>query len=569
MLLATGMLIVFLPQLRAQNAGIGTGTPHASAQLDITAPGKGILIPRMRTSSVTGIASPAKGLTVYDSTKNKLLINIGTAVVPFWQNAAASWSLTGNTGTNTAVNFMGTTDNQPLLFKIQNRWSGFIDSASNSTYLGWLSGRDSSGNPANTAFGAHALQTDIKATGFNTALGNSALSLNSTGYYNTAVGQGAMYKNQSGARNTAIGRGALFTSNKGFENTAVGYFALYHAWTAPRGITPSYNTAIGTNSFWQNSSGRFNTVNGYYALYTQTQGDGNTATGIRTMYTMWTGNYNTTEGRNSMFYSYSGDYNTILGADALYSVTNTAERFSTYQNTSVGYRCLATTRESDGNTAFGYNAGSAYNNGYYNCFIGSETDAANANLYNTIALGHATTVSLANVMRVGNPATSSIGGPVGWSTLSDRRAKKNIKENIPGLSFILKLRPVTYNINTAAIETIERGNAQQSAATAHDTSRLMAEACKARERIVYTGFIAQEVEQAAKSINYDFNGVDAPQTNQQLYALRYEAFVMPLVKSIQELSVQNNQLTSSSAVLKTEYQKIQERLDALDKKLKR
>jgi hypothetical protein len=48
-----------------------------------------------------------------------------------------------------------------------------------------------------------------------------------------------------------------------------------------------------------------------------------------------------------------------------------------------------------------------------------------------------------------------------------------------------------------------------------------------------TGFIAQEVEQAANEIEYDFSGVDAPK-NDDLYGLRYVEFVVPLVKAVQE-----------------------------------
>jgi len=43
----------------AQNVGIGTTTPHASAKLDITATNAGLLIPRLTTAQRTGIASSA------------------------------------------------------------------------------------------------------------------------------------------------------------------------------------------------------------------------------------------------------------------------------------------------------------------------------------------------------------------------------------------------------------------------------------------------------------------------------------------------------------------------------
>src|SRR5205085_6274713 len=50
----------------------------------------------------------------------------------------------------------------------------------------------------------------------------------------------------------------------------------------------------------------------------------------------------------------------------------------------------------------------------------------------------------------------------------------------------------------------------------------------------YTGFVAQEVEQAAKKLGYDFSGVDVPKEKDGLYGLRYEELVVPLVKAVQE-----------------------------------
>ena len=48
-----------------------------------------------------------------------------------------------------------------------------------------------------------------------------------------------------------------------------------------------------------------------------------------------------------------------------------------------------------------------------------------------------------------------------------------------------------------------------------------------------TGFFAQDVEEAAKAINYSFNGVYNPK-NGGLLSLDYSAFVVPLVKAVQE-----------------------------------
>ena len=60
--------------------------------------------------------------------------------------------------------------------------------------------------------------------------------------------------------------------------------------------------------------------------------------------------------------------------------------------------------------------------------------------------------------------------------------------------------------------------------------------------IRYSGFVAQEVEEAAELSNYVFSGVDKPEREEGLYGLRYAEFVVPLVKAVQELAVENDQL---------------------------
>jgi hypothetical protein len=52
----------------AQNIGIGTTTPNASALLDISSSSKGLLIPRMSAAQMNAIASPAPGLVIYNTT---------------------------------------------------------------------------------------------------------------------------------------------------------------------------------------------------------------------------------------------------------------------------------------------------------------------------------------------------------------------------------------------------------------------------------------------------------------------------------------------------------------------
>ncbi len=87
-----------------------------------------------------------------------------------------------------------------------------------------------------------------------------------------------------------------------------------------------------------------------------------------------------------------------------------------------------------------------------------------------------------------------------------------------------------------------------------------------------SGFLAQEVEQSGKELKYDFSGVDKPKTDGGLYSLRYSEFVVPLVKSVQELNakVQSQQAemyqmqmkyANELEILKAELERLKGRLD--------
>src|SRR6185369_5676913 len=112
-LLFTGMLT------SAQNIGINVdgSSPNANAMLDIKSGNKGLLIPRM-DSNARKLIPDTKGMLVYDTTTSSFWFNTGSS----WQNLATGvgWSLNGNSGTNGATNFIGTTDNTSLKIKVNN-----------------------------------------------------------------------------------------------------------------------------------------------------------------------------------------------------------------------------------------------------------------------------------------------------------------------------------------------------------------------------------------------------------------------------------------------------------------
>lgn len=379
---------------------------------------------------------------------------------------------------------------------------------------------------------------------YNNFFGTDAGKSNTSGIYNTAIGFSALYTNTSGDFNTATGDGAMFSNTTGYYNTSNGYYALGY------NISGDYNTASGFEALIHNTNS-YNTATGAYALVTNTTGYDNTATGVSALYHNTSGTSNTANGLNALQGNTTGVDNTASGTDAL-NKNNTGN-----YNTGVGTSTLFNTTASDGNTAIGYNAGDTYNNGYYNVFVGANTDVNGADYYNDIAIGQGTVCTDVSQARLGNSSTTSIGGYADWTNISDGRVKKNIKQNVPGLAFINKLQPITYNLDLDAADKIIQYQRKDSTGKVMPLSSLEKTARAAKEKILYTGFVAQDVEKVAKNLNYDFSGVDAAKNDKSLYGLRYGSFVVPLVKAVQELSKMNDEKDSEINNLETRLSKLE------------
>jgi len=184
----------------------------------------------------------------------------------------------------------------------------------------------------------------------------------------------------------------------------------------------------------------------------------------------------------------------------------------------------------------GYHAGFANNLGWNNTLIGADCNTNANGIFNSVAIGQGVTITANNQARIGNSSTSSIGGYSNWTNISDGRFKKNIREDVKGLAFIMKLRPVTYQLDVTSLST--RLNESSESRKAPGMEIAMTE----KESMIQSGFIAQEVEQAAAETGYDFSGVDKPKNEDDLYGLRYAEFVVPLVKAVQELEQQVKEL---------------------------
>ncbi|THU37046.1 hypothetical protein FAM09_19010 [Niastella caeni] len=300
---------------------------------------------------------------------------------------------------------------------------------------------------------------------------------------------------------------------------------------------------VGKNTFWGYESGTFTPA---YRL--DTPGICNTGTGNLSLHYNNNGSYNTAAGDKAMMRNRSGNFNTATGANALH--------YNTTGNTNVANGSGALYVNSTGslNTAVGGLA--LYNNrtGSYNTGIGYNTSLTRDSFSNATAIGYGAIVNASNKVRIGNSAVTSIEGPVAFSVVSDGRFKYSVKEDVKGLDFILQLRPVTYQFDVKRFNTQyslsgianENGNGNYALQTAYD------EASSIRR----SGFIAQEVEKAAVASGYNFSGVVQPKTAQEHYSLSYEAFVVPLVKAVQELSEKNKKLEQEIAEIKQLLQKL-------------
>jgi hypothetical protein len=251
----------------------------------------------------------------------------------------------------------------------------------------------------------------------------------------------------------------------------------------------------GAGANQDNSSNRYSVFIGYQAGYSNTTGYDNTASGFDALYSNTTGSGNTASGTYALYYNTTGNYNTASGSWALRSNT------TGNNNTASGTNALYSNTTGNNNTAMGYLAGSTLTTGSNNILIGYNAQPSSATVSDEVTIGNSN-----------NNSYRMYAGA--WTVASDARYKHDITDLPYGLDFILKLRPRQYVYNNSI------------------------------DNKITMGFIAQEVQEVMKNYNIEdkFNLVKI--IEKDYLGLNTTEIIPVLVKAVQELSVENEELKS-------------------------
>jgi hypothetical protein len=231
-------------------------------------------------------------------------------------------------------------------------------------------------------------------------------------------------------------------------------------------------------------------------------------------------------------------------------------------NTAIGNAALNINVSGVGNTAIGKSALITNDLGSNNSALGRLADVSTGSLTNATAIGFNATVNASNKVRIGSVAVTVIEGQVAYTFPSDARFKFNIKENVPGLDFIKKLKPVTYNFDTKKFDEHLNQN-RKSETLETDYSKSTA--------LIHTGFLAQDIEKICADLGYDFDGLHIPDPSNPTdnYSVAYSQFIMPIVKAVQEqqeiIETQKTELEQLKSELE-KYKMLEERIKALEQK---
>jgi hypothetical protein len=353
---------------------------------------------------------------------------------------------------------------------------------------------------------ANALAATSGGTGLSAAgTAGNVLTSNGTTWTSAAAAAAAAGSTTQVQYNNA---GALAGStNLTFDGTSLTVNGI----KAGRGLNAvSTNTAVGSGALASSTgSAGFSTAFGYTALAAATSGGSNTAVGNGALLRLNTGSYNTAIGNSSGGYVTSGTDNTFVGEASGFSMS------TGINNTAVGSNALNPNITGSNNVAIGKN--SSLNSGDNNTCVGFQTGGSTGS--NVTCLGYlaaCSTSSVSNEITLGNSSVTVVRYYGTLTSVSDARDKTNIQPLRPGLNFINRLNPVSFDWNM------------------RDGGKV---------GIADTGFIAQDL-QSCQSLTQEFVPGLVYTENPDKLEASYGKLIPVLVKAIQELTARVAELES-------------------------
>lgn len=328
-------------------------------------------------------------LVLFTFCYTRFRVDVSPAMSPAWQ-------LLGNAGTVDGTNFLGTTDNTPLSFRVNNIVAGRLDASTGNTYFGPSSALSNPSGVANTFIGYHT--NDQTTTGFsNTSIGYDAGSKNVSGAYNVHVGYKAGFNSTTGDHNITIGDNVDVANLTGDKQLNIAN--SFYGKSINNANTASF--AINTNTINATFQIQSANTNSTSATYNQLNFNGGSTPlqifGVRNDGYIYSGlsNGNLTIGLNS---GYANTSNTFVGVGIAQNITttdgSTAFGYLAFHNAtgandcaSFGRVCMYNNTNGVDNNGFGDGALFSNQTGSRNCAFGR--DALNATLgnYNT-GIGH-------------------------------------------------------------------------------------------------------------------------------------------------------------------------------------
>ncbi len=421
--------------------GDNSSSINSSAVFELESGNKGFLLPRLSSSQINLMSSPAKGLILFNTTDSSLYVRLDTGWVKLLQGTN-DWLTNSNNIYNANIGNIGIGTTMPQQ-KLHVAGSVKID---NSIYL-----------PSTTASnigviykgGEPFLHNAGNQDQQNVYLGRNAGSFNTFAKKNVAIGEQAL-ASSDGADNIAIGYaaaqilaggGTLTDSYKnlflgylcgqlatgGINNIAIGNEAGLRLATGSNG-----NVVIGsgTGSSLQSGSGNCLIGNGVQAgsaVSFNTGIGGNSGISF-----VSGGGYNTWIGANSLQQMLSGTYNTALGANA--GKDDTTGNYNVYIGAFSGNN-----RQGTSNVFVGSFAASNETTGIINNTLVINNSSSTTHLingdFNTGKVGiKKTLASLNYTLDVGgeirtNPLFTSINGADGVFYYNANLAKFSAYEN--------------------------------------------------------------------------------------------------------------------------------------------